>query len=186
MMVVKQTGPRESAFDAIFGAHHQSVYLYLIRRGVSQHDAEDLTAEVFATAWRKRTQLPPHPLPWLYRVAGNHLLHHQRSHQRRQRLTHSLAAAAKTVPLTPAFNDDSSSDHVTAAIETLSAADQEVLRLAAWEHLTTSELADVLRCSESAARVRLHRARKRLAAALDSSRNTPTRVSHPQPIGLTP
>jgi hypothetical protein len=44
----------------------------------------------------------------------------------------------------------------------LSVADQEVLRLAAWEQLDTPALAYVLECSEVAARVRLHRATRRL------------------------
>lgn len=185
-MGVDQTSPRQSAFDAVFGAHHPSVYLYLIRRGVSQHDAEDITAGVFATAWRKRSQLPKNPLPWLYRIAGNHLMHHQRSHHRRQRLAHSLASAARTSPLTTSLPHDSSNEHITAALETLSAADQEVLRLTAWERLTTRELAEVLSCTESSARVRLHRARQRLADALDTSRTATSRGSLPQPIGVAP
>jgi hypothetical protein len=41
--------------------------------------------------------------------------------------------------------------------------DQEVLRLAAWEQVTMAEGAAVLGCSASAFRMRLHRARARLA-----------------------
>ena len=51
---------------------------------------------------------------------------------------------------------------ITAALTRLSPADQEVLRLAAWEQLDTAALAYVLECSEVAARVRLHRATRRL------------------------
>ncbi len=53
-----------------------------------------------------------------------------------------------------------------AALASLSDADQEVLRLVAWDGLTPAEVAVVLGCNPVAARSRLHRARGRLAAVL--------------------
>jgi RNA polymerase sigma-70 factor (ECF subfamily) len=47
------------------------------------------------------------------------------------------------------------------ALARLSERDREVLRLAAWEQLTIAELAVALRTSQAAAKVRLHRARRR-------------------------
>jgi DNA-directed RNA polymerase specialized sigma24 family protein len=44
--------------------------------------------------------------------------------------------------------------------------DQEILRLAGWEELSPGEIAVVLGISPVAARSRLHRARRRLRAAL--------------------
>ena len=55
---------------------------------------------------------------------------------------------------------------VLAALRDLRPEEQEVLRLAAWEGLTNAELAVALDCSENAATIRLHRARKRLAEHL--------------------
>ena len=55
---------------------------------------------------------------------------------------------------------------VLAALKQVRQDDQEVLRLAAWEGLTNAELAVALGCSENAATIRLHRARKRLAEQL--------------------
>jgi RNA polymerase sigma-70 factor (ECF subfamily) len=45
--------------------------------------------------------------------------------------------------------------------------DREILILVAWQGLTPRDAAKVLGCSAAALRVRLHRARKRLTAALD-------------------
>lgn len=53
-----------------------------------------------------------------------------------------------------------------AALASLSECDQEVLRLVAWDGLTSAELAAALGCTPVAARTRLHRARGRLAARL--------------------
>jgi RNA polymerase sigma-70 factor, ECF subfamily len=63
---------------------------------------------------------------------------------------------------------------VRAVLGSLSPMDQEVLRLTEWERLDLSEAAAVLGCSRTAAKVRLHRARRRFArrlAAADSSRD---------------
>ncbi len=42
---------------------------------------------------------------------------------------------------------------------TLREKDRDILQLAYWDGLTMAEIAGVLQCSESAAKVRLHRAR---------------------------
>ena len=55
---------------------------------------------------------------------------------------------------------------VKAALDLLSDSDRDVLLLAAWEGLTTVELASALQVTPAAARVRLHRARTRFAEAL--------------------
>ena len=54
---------------------------------------------------------------------------------------------------------------VATAFANLKPPDQEILRLAAWEQLSSSEGAAVLQCSVPAYRMRLHRARIRLAVA---------------------
>ena len=54
---------------------------------------------------------------------------------------------------------------VALAFARLNPRDQEILRLAAWEQLSSSEGAAVLQCSVPAYRMRLHRARIRLAVA---------------------
>jgi RNA polymerase sigma-70 factor (ECF subfamily) len=58
-------------------------------------------------------------------------------------------------------------EEVLVALRGLRPEEQEVLRLAAWEGLTNAELAVALGCSENAAAIRLHRARKRLSEQLE-------------------
>lgn len=55
---------------------------------------------------------------------------------------------------------------MAAAFARLGANDREVLALAAWEGLDAGEIAMVLGCSRNAARIRLHRARRRFASEL--------------------
>ena len=62
---------------------------------------------------------------------------------------------------------------VVEALHRLSDADQEVLRLSAWEDLSGADIAAVLNCSNSAAAVRLHRARQRLRALMAQDPDAP-------------
>ena len=67
-------------FTAIVREHSTALVRYFARRGPRQ-DAEDLAADVFATAWRRRDDVPREAvLPWLYRTAGFTLANHRRKH----------------------------------------------------------------------------------------------------------
>lgn len=59
------------------------------------------------------------------------------------------------------------------AFRSLSEADREVLRLAAWEGLTVAAIGQVLGCSAVAAKARLHRARQRLSRKLGADMAQP-------------
>ncbi len=56
--------------------------------------------------------------------------------------------------------------HVRSVLAALPSAEQEALRLTEWDQLTAAESAQVLGCTRAAFRVRLHRARRRLARLL--------------------
>jgi RNA polymerase sigma-70 factor (ECF subfamily) len=55
---------------------------------------------------------------------------------------------------------------IAAALRALPGAERELLALSSWEGLDPGRIAVVLGCSRNAARIRLHRARKRFAAGL--------------------
>ena len=151
----------ENWFETLYREHHAAVLSYARRRGV---EPDDLVAEVFTSAWRSRDRVPDAPLPWLLRTAHNHLLHEARGQARRARLV-GRARARVEVERDPAemvVERHDAQTAIGAALARLSATDQEVLRLTAWEQLDTAALAYVLDCSEVAARVRLHRATRRL------------------------
>jgi RNA polymerase sigma-70 factor (ECF subfamily) len=162
---VRAVRGRDAAwFDALYRSCYREVLQYA-RRRVPAAEADDVVAEVFTTAWRRRTEFVEIDRAWLLRTAGNHILHVFRSAGRRARLQHKLAdldAGAWDGSLGEMVDDP----NLDAAMRGLSPADRELLRLSAWEQLETSELASVLRCTTAAARVRLYRARRRLAALL--------------------
>jgi RNA polymerase sigma factor (sigma-70 family) len=159
---------RRAAFERLYDRFSPDVAMYALRRA-DRETAQDAVAETFIVAWRRLDDVPgSDPLPWLYGVARRVLANQRRSASRlaalRQRLEPEGAPASRVA------------DHaLAAALQQLSEADRELLMLIAWEGLSPTEAAVALGCSDGACRVRLHRARRRLAAALQT---TPTSEEH--------
>ncbi len=160
-------------FEALFRDSYPAVLGYVLRRTTDPADAADVVAETFLVAWRRLPDLltAQSPRPWLFGVARNVLANHDRSRSRRdglaRRLAEHLAVAAERAA--PADAGHEHLDRVRAALAGLPEGDREVLTLVAWEGLSRDEVATALGCSRATARVRLHRARRRLTRALDAS-----------------
>ncbi|MGW1725637.1 RNA polymerase sigma factor [Streptomyces sp. NPDC002306] len=157
-------------FAAAYREHYWAVSRYVARRLAERtHEVEEVVAEVFTVAWRRRADLPPSPLPWLYGVARNCLANTVRGHGRRRRLLDRLGndETAHRRHVTAGPDTEAPGGWVREALARLSPADQEVLRLTAWEELGVEEVAVVLGCGTRAASMRLHRARQRLRAEID-------------------
>jgi RNA polymerase sigma-70 factor (ECF subfamily) len=153
-----------AAFRALFEATYDPVRRYVHRRGVTGGSADDIVAETFVVAWRRFGDVPDDdPLPWLLAVARNLWLNQRRSERRYRALIGRLPPPLPAPP--PAEPDDVTA--VRAALAALDADDQEVLRLLAWDGLSSARAARVLGCSAGAVRVRLHRARQRLVRELE-------------------
>lgn len=155
--------PALARFDALFREHQRHVLAYAIRRTSTAADAEDVAAATFIVAWRKIDSVPAEALPWLYAVARRVLANHRRGIGRRERLAALLRV--EDVP-TPTRAGEDLDGPVFAALASLSPADQELLRLVAWEELGNREIATILGITPNAVAIRLHRARARFADAL--------------------
>ncbi len=155
--------PQIARIEAIVAAHERQVLAYATRRTSTLADAEDVTAETFIIAWRKVESIPAEALPWLYAVARRVLANHRRGNGRRDRLAALLRV--EDVPTPMPLGEDRDGPAVT-ALASLASADQELLRLVAWEELGNREIAQVLGISPNAVAIRLHRARQRFADAL--------------------
>jgi RNA polymerase sigma factor (sigma-70 family) len=161
-------------FEDAYRSSGTAVLGYALRRSASREDAFDVVAETFAIAWRRRTDMPVDPQevrPWLFGIARRCLANAARSTERAgrlgARLTDSLAGAAVPDPST-VHEDRADSRLVHEALELLSPEDRELVTLIAWEGLTPAQAATALGLPAGTTRVRLHRARTRLRAALTS------------------
>ncbi|WP_078964997.1 RNA polymerase sigma factor [Streptomyces aureocirculatus] len=161
----------DDSFAAAYREHYWAVSRFVARRldAGEEHEVEEVVADVFSIAWRRRAELPEAPLPWLYAVARNCLANTVRGLGRRRRLLHRLShhetVGGRQIMDSP--DTERPGSWVHDALARLSPADQEALRLTTWEELGVDELAVALECSPGAAAMRLHRARRRLRAQID-------------------
>ncbi|WP_261566677.1 RNA polymerase sigma factor [Frankia gtarii] len=163
----------EQPFEELFRTHHQAVLRFARRRLGDDTAAWDVVSETFLAAWRSRDRRPPtaqEVLPWLYGIAGNAVRNQRRAGARESRLVARMSAAGAG-PASSAVTEDIAEesgrrDGALAAFGQLGEDDRELLRLVAWEGLDLTGLAAALFITPSTAKVRLHRARRRLQAAL--------------------
>lgn len=155
------------AFEELFAAHYWAVRGYVLRRSPGSA-ADDVVAETFLVAWRRLDSLGDDPLPWLLGVARRLLANQRRAERRRGALTLRLEGLVSGQSATwepPA----EMSDRLAAAMTSLSPREREALLLVAWEELEPDRAARAAGCSPAAFRVRLHRARRRIAGQLAQS-----------------
>ena len=147
-------------FATVYREHLPAISRYLARR-VERDAVEDLAADVFAVAWRKRDSVTAgEELPWLYRIAANLVA----NHRRKQAATASFIASLRPADSAPAADDIVIADQqLASAWKLLKARDREVLALAVFEDLPVTSIATALGVSANAVSIRLHRARKQLA-----------------------
>lgn len=155
----------EARFAALYERHRSAVWLYC-RRRVRADAADDAMADVFLAAWRRIDTAPEvaDALPWLYRIAWLTVSNHWRSLARTRRLQARVDAVG-TVPGASVADQVVARHEIKAVVvllERLKPPDAEILRLSAWEHLDTCQLAEALDISPDAAKQRLARARRRL------------------------
>lgn len=158
-MTSDESDERRRRFERLFDCHYRAVVAYARRRSVAG-DADDVVAETFLVAWRRLEDVPAEARPWLFEVARRVLANQRRAAVRRAALRRRVGDNAAAV-------EPERESPVLQALASLGERDREVLMLTAWEELSSAETARVLGCSRTAAKVRLHRARRRLRQALE-------------------
>ncbi|MFI6515176.1 RNA polymerase sigma factor [Spirillospora sp. NPDC050679] len=159
-------------FGAIFDAHFAEIHRYVARR-LDPQTADDLAAETFAIAFRRRAAYDlsrRDARPWLYGIATNLIGRHRRDERRKLRALDRVDRGG------PAFDQqDAVASRVTAqgvrgplakAVAALPAAQRDVLLLVVLGELSYEEVAEALGVPQGTVASRLNRARKKLRKAL--------------------
>jgi RNA polymerase sigma-70 factor (ECF subfamily) len=158
---------RRQRFELIAAQVYEPLQRYL-RRRASPDDAADALSEVLLTVWRRLDDVPTDlPLPWCYGVARRTLANQRRGTERHLRLVDRIQSEAS---ISPSHEIDDPA--LEAALSELSADDQELLRLWAWEQLEPREIAVVLATTPNAVSLRLTRAKSKLEKKLTRQNST--------------
>ena len=150
-------------FHEIYEHYAKDVYRYACWLSGSADDADDITSETMARAWASKDAIRTETVKaYLFAIARNLYLQDYRKRKRRTELSDSLADP------TPAPDQLAQSrlelDHAIQAIQTLSEADRTVLLLRVQHELSYEEIARVMQLPLATVKVKIHRARLKLAA----------------------
>ena len=161
---------REDRFCALYEQTRPRIVAYVLRRTASSGDAADIISDIYEIAWRRLEDVPDghSGLLWLYVTARYVIANQRRRLHRNGETTARLADELGRTPLRTEATDEESLV-MRSCLNSLPSDDRELLMLAGWEGLKASEIGRVMGCSPTAARIRLHRARARLKAALAES-----------------
>jgi RNA polymerase sigma factor (sigma-70 family) len=159
----------EADFEALYRSCADDLYAYVASLLRDRSAAEDVTALAFERAFRRRALFDLRrgtPRAWLFAIARNAALDELRRRRRTAPLVGEIVDESASVDL-----DDDLAERrlvVRQALAGLNPEDRELVLLKFVGHLSNTEIARILRCSESNAGTRLHRAIQRLRKACNA------------------
>lgn len=157
--------------EALYRQHSSAVFRFALGLCGSRARAEDLVSETFERLLTKAPRIKTRTaLAYLLAVARNAFLSGQRRPRREVPLTEPMAAPTED----PGERMDQRArlDLVLGRLAELSEGERTALLLRVDHELSYQEIALTLGTTPGAARVRVHRARMRLAEGLEPNRRT--------------
>jgi RNA polymerase sigma-70 factor, ECF subfamily len=160
-----------AAFRELYDRWADRLLAYFYRRVLDAEVAADLLAETFAVAYERRSRFRDMGKPggaWLYGIAAKELSHWFRRQEVERRAIRRLGLEV------PELDDESIAriealadvgqhrEALAAALERMTGAEREAVRLRVVGELGYAEIATRLDCTEGAARRRVHRGLARL------------------------
>ncbi len=158
------------AFDRIVDAYAARIYTHVYRMMRNREEAEDVVQETFLRAYRHLERFDrARPFRnWLYTIATNLALNALRARQRRGQSVSldfdedALTVDARTEDASETASRSDLGARLARAVGRLPAQPAALVHLHYMEGMTIREAAETLKMTEDAAKVALHRARKRL------------------------
>ncbi len=150
-------------FEELYLAYSPDVYRFACWLAGDAGDAEDITADTFFRAWMNFNTIRTETLKaYLFTIARNIYLESLRKNRNHRHLQDSQPDTHS--PVERAIEDQSDLDAVQSFLKTLPEVDRSAFVLRIQYDLPYAEIARVLRLTESAVKVKIHRVRKKLFA----------------------
>ena len=150
-------------FEHLYNTYFPDVYRFAVWLTHDPTQAEDVASETFVRAWAKRDRLRTETLKgYLFAIARNIFLKHRHRSNKDEQLPEEMTDGSPDPHRAAAARMDL--DRVTRALSQMPSPDRLALVLRTEHSLPYEEIARVLDISVGAARVKIHRARRRLLA----------------------
>jgi RNA polymerase sigma factor (sigma-70 family) len=163
------------AFERFYRQHMEAVQRFVARRVDDPYLAADLTADVFVAAIESAgsyRRSRGEPVAWLFGIARNVVAAEHRRQAKELRTVarirgRELVDEDDVARLHELIDSESAGRELLRDLAGLPAGERAVLELVALDGLSVAEAGQALGIGAVAARVRLHRARRRLRSRLD-------------------
>jgi RNA polymerase sigma-70 factor (ECF subfamily) len=190
----RRIGTDPDAFEAFYRAHAETVQRYVARRVSDPHVAADLTADIFLAVIDAAPTYRPglgRPIAWLHGIARNLVADACRRDARELRAVSRVGGRAllDTDGLARAeerIDAERAARTALAAMAVLPDDERAVLELVALDGLTVTDAADVLGVKPVTARVRLHRARRKVRPHLEAAPSPGNDAASLDTVEVTP
>ncbi len=171
VVAVAQRRDRE-AFIRLFDHFGPRINSYLLRLGTDQGTAEELTQDVMITLWQKASQFDSSKSSvgtWLFRIARNRRIDMARRDKSNKLDPEDTLLQPSETPASDTVVDSKRiTDRVSMVLKTLPAEQAELIRLAFFDGLSHSEIAEKTKLPLGTVKSRIRLAFTRLRTALES------------------
>lgn len=164
-----------ACFGQLYDHYLTPIYRFIAIKVGTRQEAEDLTHEVFVSAWQKLPSYRSQGFPfssWLYRIARNRVIDYYRTKKSHTSLDEEGALPDELFAVVAghesSFDLDLDMKAVAGAMARLSAEQREVIQLRFLDELSPAEIAGVLGKREGTVRIIQHRAIQKLKELLDA------------------
>lgn len=161
------------AFGGLYDKYLPRIYRFVFLKVSNKQIAEDLTQQVFLSAWQNIRNYRHKGFPftsWLYQIARNAVIDHYRT----EKIHLELAEAeevGETAALAIELDNKLSMEEVRKGLKRLPQHYQDVILMRFIEELTPREVAAAMNKSEGAIKVLQHRALAELKKVITKEQN---------------
>jgi RNA polymerase sigma factor (sigma-70 family) len=171
-VLIASIGTDAEALEAFYREHVEAVQRFIARRVASPETAADLTADVFLAAMRAASRYTPErgsPRSWLFGIARHRIADDYRAAAKESRVQTAIVGSELLDTddlgrIHERLDAEATARQLYESLAAIPEPERAVLELVALDDLSVAEAAATLEISTVAARVRLHRARRRLAS----------------------
>lgn len=174
LYIIRAQAGDSACFGHLYDRYIAQIHRFIALKVGTRQEAEDLTHEVFVSAWQKLPNYKPQGYPfssWLYRIARNRVIDYYRTKKPQVSIDEQIAIDEAGLGIegdtSDEFDKGLSMASIQRALAQLSGDQREVMQLRFLDDLSPAEIAQVMGKREGAVRILQHRAIQKLKTILE-------------------